>query len=727
MRVVNCYPGGPDDGWKLVVVKEGGERVLLPCTYDYFEGSDRIQCRTWRDRDARVKASRKPTFEADLSPARRFLVDNPDVEIARPRWVTLDTETDPTPGFAHKEDMRLIVICCEGYDGKEFTGVLSDWSEEAEAKLLIDLFAFLKNYDQIIGWNLGSNYGNLGFDAPVLRARTEKYWPGYSRKMNRWLWLDHLVAYKRLHLMFAETGEERSSYSLDAVSKFVLGEGKVEYDARNTLKDWQAGGASRAALVDYCRRDCALLARIEANTGILALAYEVARLCGCLNDSSGLNPTTFVDNFLLRMAGQRGIRLPTKPFEPPAQKKKIPGAFVFEPTGSGIQKDIISFDYSSLYPSIFRMLNASYETKGGDGSVSPMTGLTFASDREGIVPAMFRELGVMKKAAKDEYKKYPKGSPSYVAALQRHDAIKSVVNSGYGYIVSDYGRMKDKQIGSSVTLTGQYLIKKVAEAVEERGWRLVQGDTDSQYIHGASDDEARGFLKWCNEVYLPGIAKAHRCPGPPPVLEYDSKYERLIIASKKKYCGRYADSDEIVIKGLECRRGDASPLAIKLQKQVIDKLLRERSEDPEDFPALIVSARDHILHGELPREEIILSESIKKPLDEYEQISPAITAARIMAARGEEVLNVKVKYVVIDGAVSPMKAIPASDYTGDFDRHYTWQTCVYPPTQRLLAAAFPEYDWEQYAKTRPHKVRECAEKKYQAALEKRGQMRIPGT
>jgi hypothetical protein len=67
------------------------------------------------------------------------------------------------------------------------------------------------------------------------------------------------------------------------------------------------------------------------------------------------------------------------------------------------------------------------------------------------------------------------------------------------------------------------------------------------------------------------------------------------------------------------------------------------------------------------------------------------------------------------------------EYAGYADRFYYWEHLVFPPTQRLLEAAFPQTDWTSYAKVRPKKVRDCAEKRYQAALETKGQMRIPGT
>ena len=50
-----------------------------------------------------------------------------------------------------------------------------------------------------------------------------------------------------------------------------------------------------------------------------------------------------------------------------------------------------------------------------------------------------------------------------------------------------------------------------------------------------------------------------------------------------------------------------------------------------------------------------------------------------------------------------MKVIPADDYDGDCDRYHLWDTLVYPPSQRLLEGAFPDYDWAAFADVRPKK------------------------
>jgi DNA polymerase elongation subunit (family B) len=83
-----------------------------------------------------------------------------------------------------------------------------------------------------------------------------------------------------------------------------------------------------------------------------------------------------------------------------------------------------------------------------------------------------------------------------------------------------------------------------------------------------------------------------------------------------------------------------------------------------------------------------------------------VTVARMMQERGEDVgQGVRIEYVIVDGASTPQKAIPAADFGPGvaIDRFYLWEDLVFAPTCRLLQAAFPAFDWTPWAKVRPVK------------------------
>ncbi len=83
--------------------------------------------------------------------------------------------------------------------------------------------------------------------------------------------------------------------------------------------------------------------------------------------------------------------------------------------------------------------------------------------------------------------------------------------------------------------------------------------------------------------------------------------------------------------------------------------------------------------------------------------TPHVRLARELEAAGEDVgQGTRVPYVIVDGSVSPTEVIHADKYDGLFDRHYTWNSQVYPALVRILASAYQTRNWKRwYARHRP--------------------------
>jgi DNA polymerase elongation subunit (family B) len=725
VQLVNLYVGGRD---QLVLVHPDGTTSYAPLSYDYFVGSERISSRTYKERKQRLESETRPHLEGDLSPVRRYLADHPEVTIARPRRAFLDIETDPRPGMERKHEMRILVWTIKAQDTKEmWTGVLQSEDDEAESILLLEMWARLREFHCLTAWHGGDSWSDkFGFDFPVCRARSLRYWPELRWKWDKFIWQDHLKAYKRLK--FEEAGEDKSSYALDAVGKRELGEGKEEYDSRQAFEDWRAGGARRERLISYNRRDVDLLDRIEEKSGMLELGHQVCATCGVLPDTTGLQPTTFVDGFLLRLGGHRKTKIWTAEYK----KKNYEGAYVREPSIRGIAKDVFFLDFNALYPSIIQTLNASPDTKGGLGAVSPMTGVSFATDRPGTLPSAVDILKAKKTEYKAAYKTQAEGTQAYLNAKMLHDAYKAILNSFYGVIGSTASPWYDKDIARSITLTGQFFIKTVEERAEFHGLRPVAGDTDSLGVTDCEVEQVHAFVDHCNNHVFPELIRNLRARPGYMKIAFDKHFDRFIngvkddgTPAKKKYLGRFAGTGELAITGFEWKRGDASPLARQLQERVARKLMSDAQPDAEDYTLTLIEMRTKVLYEELGKEEIVMSESIRKELEEYETTSPAVSAARILQARGSDVSpGTRIQYVVTDGSTSPVQVVPIEDFTGEADRYYLWEHLIFPPTQRLLMAAFPEHNWEQFAKVRPAKEKVCKERRYQEALERNGQRRL---
>lgn len=743
-------------------------------------------------------------YEGDVDPIRYHLTRTKS-QIARPRTCYLDIESDSRVPFSRKEDMRILcwaVICADTGDVRK--GVLEAETDADEGRLLAELWEALAPFDQVAAWN------GDGFDFPLIESRSKKQHLVVDPR--RWLWLDQLVAWRRMNQHSAESGAEKESFRLEDIAQAQIGEGKEAapqfvIDRFGAVPPgsiawdlWEAGGAFRQLLVDYNVKDTILLRKLEKKKGYLFLFQSVCEATRVFGNTRGLNPTRQMDGFLLLLGRDLDYRFDTKRYADDDEVKKFRGAWVMTPktTGggddwsvdearawrlargmtTGILRDVHVCDFASLYPSVILTWNLSEDTVVGRENAagaatargycySPGTGLVTRTDRHGILTIALRELLRLRKYYSDLAATLPPGTPEWQDAMARSTAYKVIANSFYGVAGSPTSRFFRQIVAESTTQNSVWLLKLVFAEALKRGMEGVYGDTDSAFVVGPTREGFEAFVNWLNKKHFPKMIAEQGCAENHVKLAFEKTFSRLVFTSAKRYVGRYshykgtaarADSKPEV-KGLEYKRGDTALLARKLQGRVIDLLVggmtwkdaagaehlcnpgvEVPTEDLAVYHGVLSEARDHVLMGELAREEVRLSKALNGTARSYDKKKcpgckgsipasarecpkcsrpfakaesqetlsdlPHVAVAKIMEQRGQEVGDrTRVEYVVVDGAVSPMRVIPAEDFAGECDRYYLWENLVFPPTLRLLEAAFPEHDWTSWHKVRPKKAR----------------------
>ena len=499
-------------------------------------------------------------YEGDVDPVRRNFAEN-DAVIATPRRCYVDIETDSRVPFSEKEKMRVLswaVVCHD--TGRQWSGVLEEWSDASERALLEGLWAALDPFDQVVAW-----YGD-GFDFPVIFARSAHH--KLKTDARRWLYLDHLEAFKKFNMHSAESGEEKRSMQLEDIGQSITGRGKLQTPewVRERFGDksmgalsyelWEAGGEFRKLLGDYNVQDTTLLRDIEMETGYLELFNTVCEVCGLFPSTESLNPTHQMDGFMLRLGRQRGYHFPTKRFRENVVKFK--GAFVMQPTvldpvwrakhnmEDGIARNVHVCDFSAMYPSIILTWNMSPDTKASDGTVNgpiptgmcraPMTGVCFRTDVEGILPAALREMIRLRKFWNDKKASLPPVTPEWHDADRRSTAYKVVANSFYGVMGSPFSRYFDRYIAESVTQAGVWLLRRTMAEAEAKGFVGIYGDTDSAFIMRADRKDFAAFVEWCNTDLYPRLLKEQGCQGNEIKLAYEKEFDRIVFTSAKRYC-----------------------------------------------------------------------------------------------------------------------------------------------------------------------------------------------
>ena len=682
-------------------------------------------------------------LEADLTPLRRFLIDN-DVKIQENyRVAYFDLETDDRGKLSEKESQRILSVAWEGdrYDddpddcGFLLLEEMSDWGEK---KMLSEFVRQMKRYDVLVAWN-----GN-GFDFPMVIARARAV--GVRVNWRLWHFADPLPVFRKRFLR-----QQVGSYALDSMGNQVLGERKLDW--REEFRRRHPGVPQTMyelwlrdvdLLEEYNRRDVSILHRLEEATNFLSVERLQNRVAGIFaNDFTVSNK---IDTMILRKGQREDVHFRTRVWSPGTGEKYV-GAHVFDPD-VGLHSNVAVFDFKALYPSMIRSFNISPETyirpeereRWLEESpelvcTCPLVttedgiergGATYRIDSEGFVGQMFKD-------TTDRRNKYKKLAEERVAEVGTEDddkyklydnlayAFKSLGLSFYGEMGHASGRYYEVEMAESITLGGQYFIRETQRMASELGYRVIYGDTDSVFIQlmtdeesaGLTDDERRAELLTRGEKLRSHCQNQYEelllaCNSPKEwhcvQLEFEDAYDKIAFFAKKRYAGRQILSkgkpaDGIKVKGLEYMRSDYTTLTRKLQYSVLEAVLKDSKDAVQIATELIEPALRMCESGKLPFEDIVISKAVTKdPSDYVTKPLHVRLAAELKRTTADFYPGIKIRYIV-------MKHKPTIDgcFEHDFDpeKHkydvsYYWDNVIYPATLRVLQVLFPEKEWRDY-------------------------------
>jgi DNA polymerase elongation subunit (family B) len=705
-------------------------------------------------------------LEADVNPLRRFLSDFGHVNVSsNPRVAWFDLETDSRVSFVDAtEHGRARILCwsiAEVVNGQPqivATGMLEGDNDQAERKLVEDMLLAMAPYDVLLAWS------GAGFDFPVLERRASLLrckLRGLSPAWARWCFLDAMEVFKKYHAHVHESGAEKTSFKLDSIAQAVVGEGKKDFAVSRTWESWVAGGAAREQLLEYNCQDTLLMPKIELKTGYIALHVAVCAVTRCFPDNRSLMASQQGDGFLLRLGEIYNHRWPTKTGG--NEESHYAGAYVMEPTRTGIIDDVHVADFASLYPSIIRSWNISPETvryrlEDERCCTLPHTDtVKFSLAERGMFPRALDELVTRRSEYSRKQDEAEPGSKEWDRYKRLSGAYKIVANSFYGIMGSPFTRFFNSAAAEAVTQTGAWLIKSVGARSNEAGLEAFYGDTDSVFVSGQSER----FTQVVAELNAgwQGLMESHGCEECHLRLEFEKSFSRIVLVSAKRYVGRFSvykgkpiTAKKVEVKGLEYKRGDTTALARDMQKQLIDILLGDERPNVEVCREFVKTWKQRVLEGQLAVEDIVLSQSVKS-LAEYADryttarcgnnkgkhkcgytfTSTSVTAgpekcprcgterkkaaqpvhvrvAKVLAERGEEIRSgTRIEYLIISGSGDHIEAVPARDagMLEKIDREYYWNSRIYPPSSRVLDSAFPGEPWTETGKQR--KARELQE------------------
>ena len=707
-------------GADLERARAAGAPAGSPTTRRTFDGTQvaRIEVEAPGDvppvRD-RLHASGIDTYEADVRFAVRYLIergikagctidgapsagksvtwvfDNPtlgpaDVNI-EPRVLSFDIETDP------KGRLLAISLYAPGLDE---VLIVDDGNRDMPEKSTRceSEFAALTMFcdrvraadpDVLTGWNIVDfdlasltriasrvqHPFDLGRDAGPIRLRKpEGYFGSGQASIPGRLVLDGIDLLRGAFVRMDD-------YSLDAVARRVLGEGKaVKGDVRDRLGEILHNyREDLPAFALYARTDARLAHDIVHKLNLVPLAFARSRLTGMTPDRVAASIASF-DFLYLSELEPLGIVAPSVRGDDSRVHVAQQGGHVLEPV-AGLHDNVWVFDFRSLYPSVIRTFN-----------IDPLSYVESPAPQADLIEtpggAFRREPAILPRLLDDLF-------PRREAARQAGDevashAIKILMNSFYGVLGTPACRFYNPALANSITGMGREVLLWSKRWFEAAGFVVLYGDTDSLFVQTPTTDSevardrARQLAAALNADLARYVEERWRVPSRLE-LKFEKLYLKLFLpharhstrGASKRYAGlRYGDGvDQVEFIGMEVVRRDWTALAKEVQRELYRRLFTDQPVD-----VYLADVVKRVRSGQLD-EALVYRKNLRKDTEEYTATTPPHVAA---ARKSTQASGRLISYVMTLAGPEPLDEV-----RNPLDREHYVTKQVKPVAEPVLA------------------------------------------
>ena len=426
-------------------------------------------------------------------------------------------------------------------------------------------------------------------------------------------------------MQMAKRDYKEDSYSLDALCQNYMKIGKHKWSPQDMFAAFASGNPEDIkSTIVYCMRD------VWCTWGLfnhlnLWLSY------------SGQSSIMGVGIFELFSRGQ-GIRTRTMMFKecydngyfmhsPDREQRSIAGGFVPEPK-PGLHEFVFLIDFAGLYPSIMRRYNISNDTYDKDGLAADEDCYIFEWEdqhgkwktrfvkphiRKGLVPKTLEKLTDARNEAKAKMKrcKAEGDMRGFMVYNVEQLADKVSANSVYGGLAQKGGLLGLEEAGATVTAVGRKKLQTAAKWSEEKGFKVVYGDTDSVMlvkIGGLTEEQKLNILEYGQQIVDEMNAD---CFVEPIKMELDGVFRTMLPCSKKMYTFINIDPERPLeinrklwkSKGLPTSRRDTCLMMRGLYRETAVSVTA--MDPPDECIMRVANELQRLMNGELDLEELV--------------------------------------------------------------------------------------------------------------------------
>jgi len=566
------------------------------------------------------------------------------------RRMSLDIEVEseigriPDPKIA---DKKVTAIGFEGSDGMKKIFVLRRdgieegendldsninlvfYEKDQEKKLIEDAFELVNQYPVLI------TYNGDGFDLPYLYNRAKRlgiddkknplYMMRDSATLNKGVHLDLYRTFSNRAFQIYAFGQKYTDFSLNSVSKGILEEEKLDYGV-------EIDNMTLYQIAKYCQNDAYLTYKLTSfnNDLLMNLLVVITRIARMpIDDISRMGVSQWIRSLLYYEHRKNNFLIPRRDEiekksagvsnDAVIKDKKYRGGLVVDPI-EGIHFDVTVMDFASLYPSIIKVNNLSYETvrcphEECKKNAVPQTSHWVCKKKNGLTSLI---IGSLRDLRVNYYKSLSKKENITDEQRQLYtvvsQALKVILNASYGVMGAEIFPLYFLPAAEATTALGRYIILDTIDKCKGVNIEVLYGDTDSLFVKNPTEQQIKDII---------GLAKKDHGVE----LEVDKEYRYVVLSNRKKNYFGVTKNGKVDVKGLTGKKSHTPPFIKTLFYELLDILAQVK--DKEQFVTAkkqvsekIADYAKRVQEKSIPLDQLTFNVMISKAPSEYIKTVP---------------------------------------------------------------------------------------------------------
>lgn len=605
----------------------------------------------------------------------------------------------------------------EGKKGTDFPKELDIIYFKDEAEMLVEAFRIIDQYPIVLTF-VGDTFDlkYLHNRAKRLRIDMDKYCPIKLRgnqdprreraNLNRGVHVDFYKFFTNPSIKIYALSGAYQRENLETIAQGLLGIGKLELSSDISKLPYYE-------LAHYCWKDANIVLKFtqfENNLllRLIVLLMRISRMS--MDDVTRFYISSWIQSVFRQEHRSRNFLIPRRVDidsmkQADAQTEAVIGGKAFKgaiviPPVAGVHFNATVLDFASLYPTIMKTHNISYETvdcpheecRTGTDNQVPETEHWTCTLKRGMISetiGFFRDTRVKWFKPKSKDKSLDKKTQNWYSVVEK--ALKVFVNASYGVTGAQHFELFCMPAAESVTAYGRDAIIRTKTKAESMGIRVLYGDTDSVFLDNPSDEQQKELVRWSRKEL--GID-----------LEVEKTYKYVALSERKKnYIGVYKDG-QVEVKGLTGKKRNTPDFAQDAFRKMLDVL--SRVDNPEGFEVAKEEIREIVncvidrLEGKAEPydpEDLAFRIQLTKPLHSYDTDIPHVRAAKMLVEKTQDPTKAApgtiVSYVKTKGqdTVIPVELAKGASYWIDKDAYIDILKSVFEQVLDSVGLDFNEF------------------------------------